>query len=142
MKWRVPVATQGVSEDGERATGDYETIERGEMSRDDLRALLARVEHLRTPPGEDNCPPAVHIAVAGEGVLNLHAEDGKLWCAQSRHGEMSVDEVINVAYGEMTIEAFDVEKGLPPERGYPVWLGPILVLAVGALIWFVVVRGN
>ena len=62
MSVQLSVSIQAIIQDLSRATGEYESLESGTMSPEQLLQLLIKVKDL-TPPdydsGEDLCPPGV-----------------------------------------------------------------------------------
>jgi hypothetical protein len=107
---RWPISTQGLSADLTRADGSYDSVERGEMGRDELRAFLARVSMVAEPDydsGEDICPPSVYIGEDGGVAVFL---DGGALREMETTAEVTPDEVVALAAGEETVEAIASRK--------------------------------
>jgi len=98
---RLKVTTQGVDLDLTEADGDYDSIERGEVSPDALSDLLKKVLSLGEPDyssGEDLCPPAILVESAA-GDVGFHVSDGVLY-ATSEEAEVTPFEAVMIATGE------------------------------------------
>lgn len=79
----VRIETQGIRADFGAATGDYATIEFGELSERDLVGMLERLAHLPPLPdgtGQDLCPPTV---IARGRKTHTFTHDGRgLYCLE------------------------------------------------------------
>ncbi len=105
------VSTQGISSDLTLANGDYDSIERGSMSREQLVAFLQEISKIAEPDydsGEDICPPTIYIEQGGSGV-GLILNEGAL-CEVETTVEVTPFEAVMLATGEKSIEAIDAQK--------------------------------
>lgn len=104
MTDRLKVTTQGVNLDLTNANGDYDSIERGEMSPDGLMDIIKKVLDLGEPDyssGEDLCPPNI-LVESTAGDVGFHVSDGKLF-ETNEEVEVSPFEAVMIATGEKSI---------------------------------------
>ena len=75
------VATLGLSENYDQATGRHDSIERGEISKEELIKLLENVSKLSAPPGGDKCPPTVLGKTDGDSeYIAIFVDDSGALC--------------------------------------------------------------
>ncbi len=110
------IETQGLSQDYKTATGLYEPIERGDVSKPELLKILQHLSTLSTPVGEDDCPPTVNTILSGDIYSCFFGDSGFIRCTDSQHEEMTADEALKIMCGEMSLEEFDLSKGHEPRK--------------------------
>ena len=101
------VNTQGISMDMLTANGDYDTIDRGVMTPEQLVEMLKKVQSLKEPDydsGDDLCPPGVYIEgpagdvgiyLMGGGLFEVETETPvtPFQGAMIAAGEKNIDEI-------------------------------------------------
>ncbi len=112
----IKIKTQGVSEDYETATGDFELLDRGEVTHSNLRDILDKLSRLSVPDGDDVCEPSINVDVEGEGNLNFYGDSGVIRCLDSQQESMSSQEALQIILGEVTLAEFDAKHGYMPKR--------------------------
>jgi len=108
---KLSVSTQGISQDLSLANGDYDSIERGSMSREQLVSFLQEIMKIAEPDydsGEDLCPPSVYIE-QGDRSVGLFLNEGAL-CEIETTASVTPFEAVMIATGEKSIEAIDAQK--------------------------------
>jgi len=117
---RLKVTTQGVDLDLTEANGDYDSIERGEMSPDALADLIKKVLSLGEPnysSGEDLCPPNVLVESAA-GDVGFHVNDGVLY-ETNEEAQVTPFEAVMIATGEKSVSQITSGKGAPVSAPAP-----------------------
>ena len=127
------IETQGLSHDYQSATGMFESISRGEMTRSEILNILRHVATLEAPDGDDTCPPTVNTMLDGEIYTCFHGGGGTINCLDSQEQTMTPEIAAAIICGEMTIEQYDLSKGHRPRRGIN-----LLVIGVVALTVIVI----
>jgi hypothetical protein len=107
------IETQGISLDYSAANGDFEPIDRGEVSKEELREIWKKVIYLSFPEDSDKCPPSVNVILEHGGYSCFSPDNGKVICTDTITEEMSVEEAIQLMCGELSIKDFDASKGNP-----------------------------
>lgn len=80
----IRVETQGISPDFASVTGDYEPIDRGDVTAKDLKGMLERLSQmspLRDGPGKDYCPPAL-FATGADAKWSFTHDGRGLFCEE------------------------------------------------------------
>lgn len=109
------IETQGISEDYSTATGNFESIDRGDVSKSDLFEILHKVAKLSSPT-EDACPPTVNAKLSGDRFSCFYGESGQIHCSDSAIELMSPEEAVHIICGEQTIAEYDTLKGYVPQK--------------------------
>ncbi|MBT8142467.1 MAG: hypothetical protein KJO88_08860 [Gammaproteobacteria bacterium] len=105
------IETQGVSEDYSTATGIFEPIERGNVTKHKLLEILKKVSVLQQPVADNDCPPTVN-AMLSEGYYTCFAAaDGRIDCTDSQTETMSVSDALSIICGEQSLEEYDALHG-------------------------------
>ena len=135
------IETQGLSHDYSTATGSFDTIERGNVSNEQLLVILEVISKLSAPETDmeaDVCPPSVQVAIHKQ-VLTFHGESGMLHCIDSVYEEFSPNEALQIINGEISIEEFDISKGHQPKKNNPTfaYILVIVVIFLIASLWFI-----
>ena len=94
---------QGLSEDLRIATGDFGSIDLGEISEARLKKILEQVSKLSTPPevdGKQQCPPGLHIETHGD-IVSFTMDGGKIFCANAE-SEVGLEEAVAMATGKLS----------------------------------------
>jgi len=115
---RLKVTTQGVNLDLTEANGDYDSIERGEMSPDALADLIKKVLSSGEPDyssGEDLCPPNVLVESAA-GDVGFHVSDGALY-ETNEEVQVTPFEAVMIATGEKSVS--QIASGKPASSAAP-----------------------
>ncbi len=124
------IETQGVSQDYKVATGSYDTIDRGDLSKEELAEILKSISKLSAPEGDNDCPPAILVNTS-DGSLSLFGDSGMLNCLDSIQEVMSPSEALKIITGEISIEEFDISKGHEPKKNNSaIVFGVVLALAI------------
>ena len=134
------VATQGLSENYDQATGSYDSIERGEISRDELLVLFEKISKLSGESdatwSQDYCPPSVLIKIDREHEnIGFLGESGVLHCnwAELHSAEITPEQAVGIVCGELNIT--DVEGYKPPPEAFHLGnLGRIVLLIVAVVL--------
>lgn len=131
------IETQGLSEDYGTATGSYESLDRGEVSKPELLAILEQVSTLTVPVGDDDCPPSVNTILSKGYYSCFFGDTGVIRCSDSQQETMTPLEAAQIMSGELTIEEFDRSKGFEPKksRGIVLWLVVLAVIALAAAVY-------
>lgn len=112
----VRIHTQGISDDYESATGDFDSLDRGDVTSAQLKEILDKVSKLSAPEGDDVCEPNINVNVEGEGNLNFFGGSGVINCLESKQELMSPLEAHQIILGEVTVSEFDARHGYIPKR--------------------------
>lgn len=78
MPSTVPVSTQGIDQNLISATGDYDLLERGELSLEQLKIFINRIIHLEVPEGDDMCPPHLYVG-SDDTNIGFYITGGQLF---------------------------------------------------------------
>jgi len=105
------IETQGLSEDYSVATGSFDPIIRGEVSKSELFEILKTVSRLITPTGDDNCPPTVNTDFGSDYFSCFYGDEDCIRCPDSKHEVMTPEEALAIICGEMSFAEFDASKG-------------------------------
>ena len=108
------IETQGLSQDYHSATGKFDSISRGEMTRSEILNILRHVATLEAPDGNDICPPTVNTMLDGEVYTCFHGAGGTINCLDSQEQTMTPEIATAIICGEMTIAQYDLSKGHQP----------------------------
>lgn len=103
--------TQGLSEDYSCATGSFDSVKRGSLTRPELLNILEIVAKLTTPEGNDKCPPSINIQLNDDLYTCFSGDQGILRCSDSQAEEMLPSEALSIIYGDLSISDFDQSKG-------------------------------
>ena len=105
------IETQGLSEDYSIATGSFDTINRGEVSKSELFEILKKVSRLTAPTQGNDCPPSVNTSF-GDDYFSCFFGDGDcIRCTDSQHEVMTPEEALDIMCGGMSFTEFDSMKG-------------------------------
>ena len=138
------IETQGLSQDYSLATGSFDVIKHGEVSKSELFEILKKVSRLTTPTEGDDCPPSVNTALGGDYYSCFFGDGDCIRCTDSQHEAMSPEEALDIMCGEMSFDEFDASKGLAAKFSTVVDPtakkgGKFVILALVAVIVTVVV---
>jgi hypothetical protein len=144
------IETQGLSVNYDEATGIYETISRGEISRQEIIKILEKVTKLSVPSGENDCPPTLISETNSEPeyvgvVVGELGDSGVIHCMEpGLFGvEMTPEVAASLLCGEINIkdvEGYDplsVEIKLTEPR-HILWLIAVVFFfgaVVAAFVW-------
>ena len=113
------IQTQGLSEDYRVATGSYDVMDCGDLSKGQIWEIVKNVAVLSTPEGEDDCPPSINVSFQQDGYYScFFGDSGVIRCLDSQYEEMTPDEAARIISGEMTLVEFDTLKGCPPKKNF------------------------
>ena len=134
------IETQGISQDYATATGEFEPIDRGVVTREELRAIWDNVMRLPTTSDPDKCPPSINIQLV-EGYFSCFTPDnGQVICLDTNTETLTVDEAIQLMSGEVTIKDFDAAKGYP-HKSYKTMPFYLMFAGIGAMLIYLFVNG-
>ncbi len=125
------IETQGLSEDYDVATGDYDLLDRGEILESYLIKLLHKISRLRAPEGENDCPPSINITLPGGEYCCFFGdgEEGIVRCLDSKEEAMTPEIVMQLVSGNLTLKEYDISKGHKPFSK-----GPLVVAIFAAIL--------
>lgn len=127
----IKIETQGISEDYREATGDFEPIDRGEVSPENLKTLLEKVAVLEIPSGEEDSPPSLNAMLPDACFVG---DSGVIRCPDSKEEEMTPEIALKIITGELTLKEYDLSNG------HKVSSSPLFsFIAIGMLTFIAVV---
>jgi len=132
------IETQGLSEDYQTATGKYESIDRGELSKSEILDVLTKVSRLTTPPEPDSCPPSVNSILSGDYFSCFYGDSGVIRCSDSQEEVMTSDIAARIICNELTIADYDLSKGHKPSSKS----GLVFVIAIVIVSAFFLISAN
>lgn len=129
------IETQGLSVDYQTATGEFEAIDRGDLSKVEILDILKRVSRLTPAQEPDSCPPSVNVILSGGIYSCFYGDSGVIRCSDSKEEAMSPDVASRIINNELSIAEYDLSKGHRPTSkiGLLVFVAAI-VAAVGFYI--------
>lgn len=105
MAQRFAVQIQGADPDCSRATGDFDTIDLGEMGSRGLRALMKSFAAMVVPepdPAIETCPPNM-IVECGRKLITFTRDGDDIFCAEV-DDNVSLEDAVKLAIGKMSVE--------------------------------------
>ena len=131
------IETQGVSEDYSTATGIFESIERGEVSKGELLEILRKISVLQQPFGDNDCPPTVN-AMLSEGFYTCFAaSNGRIDCVDSKTETMSASDAANIICGDQSIAEYDALHGFESKQSsHKTFIAVTSFLIIGAILFY------
>lgn len=130
------IETQGLSEDYQTATGKFEPIARGDLTKMEILGILNKVYRLTTPEESNSCPPSVNVQLSGDFYSCFFGDSGVIRCADSREEIMTPDIAARIICGELSIEEYDLSKGHKPSSNFVPTAIVLVIFAVAAIYFF------
>ena len=104
---------QGLSEDLRSATGDFGSIDLGEVSEARLKKIFEQVSRHSTPPevgGKERCPPSLPIETRGD-IISFTMDEGTIYCTNAE-SEAGLDEAVAMATGKLSTHKKAAARGI------------------------------
>ena len=112
MPDELSVSTQGLSEDLTEANGQFDEVDRGTMTPEELTNLLTRVLSVQEPDyssGEDLCGPEVHVE-SSAGQYGFYLSEGRLH-ENENQCVVTPFEAVMLAMGQRSASATAGQQG-------------------------------
>ncbi|MBT3880392.1 MAG: hypothetical protein HOI47_04505 [Candidatus Scalindua sp.] len=112
MSNTITVSTQGINESLTDSNGDFDTVERGEMTPDEFVDFIRKASQLKIPESigdsEEYCPPHI-ITNNSTGIVSFLMDGGKIECLEVED-YVTPFEACMLANGEKNPEVMKLEK--------------------------------
>lgn len=108
----INIETQGLSKDYRTATGSYESIQRGNVSRDELKNIFSSLSMLSIPAHtDDDCPPAVLVKLTSDEWRTVFTGDaGRIACQDLTEASLSIDEAVDFVFSRYQSNKYQADK--------------------------------
>ncbi|NNM14951.1 MAG: hypothetical protein HKO58_11550 [Gammaproteobacteria bacterium] len=130
------IETQGISQDYSQATGDFDSIDRGNVSKPELIEILKKVSRLEVPDN-DACPPSINTQLVPDYFTCFYASEGSIYCTDSVEGKMSIFDAASIICGEQTLDEYDALHGhikTKADRSFGVAFVAAIIAAIAGVV--------
>ena len=132
------IETQGLSEDYQTATGKFESMDRGNLSKSEILDVLKKISRLTTPDEPDSCPPSVNAILSGDVYSCFYGDAGVIRCSDSKEEVMTPDTAAKIICNELSFEDYDLSNGhRPPSKSGLIFVTLVFIVIALAGIYVV-----